>query len=291
LEEFQPEVVFVTNPTAKHLETALQAAQAGCHVLVEKPLSDQIEGLGQLAQALKEHKRFGFVAYPMRFHPHMLQVRSWLKGGTLGRPLYAHLVWAEHVPDWHPWENYAESYAVRKDLGGGAALTYSHDLDLCLWLFGQPETTVGWPNQSAPLAGDAEQGYDLLLKYGGGLTVHVHADYFTRPPIRRFELTATHGRVVFDYLAGTLVRYNGIVGERPPVAGPSPLVVEAFQVSAGFDRNDLFMDELRYFFDCLDCGTTPQPDIGAGSQAVQLALAARAQEIREFPRNPFTQSN
>jgi len=294
LAEFKPEVVIVANPTALHLETALRAARAGCHVMVEKPVSHTTAGLRDLAQTLAEQQRFGMVGYMMRFHPLMRKIKSWLEegeAGVLGRPLHAHIFWAEHVPDWHPWEDYAASYAVRQDLGGGAALTYSHDLDLCMWLFGQPVKVAGWPNHAAPLAGDAEQGFDLLLCYGSGFTAQVHADYFTRPPVRRWELTATRGRVVFDYFAGTLTRYDGVVGERPPPAGPRALVSETLRVPVGFDRNDMFVDELRYFFECLDQDVAPRPDIRDGARVVQLSLAAREARVQDWPADAFAPMN
>jgi len=146
LAEFKPEVVFVTNPTSLHLPTALLAAKAGCHVLVEKPVSDKLAGLAQLAKTLKAKKRFGMVAYMLRFHPLLRQVKSWLaegEAGPMGMPIYAQMFWAEHVPDWHPWEDYAKSYAVQKKLGGGAALTYSHDLDLCFLAAGCSTKSCG----------------------------------------------------------------------------------------------------------------------------------------------------
>jgi len=290
LGEFKPEVVIVANLTAQHLETALWAARAGCHVFLEKPASHQNAGLAELAQILRENGRHGMVGYMLRFHPLLQMVKAWLEegeGGRLGRPLYFHASWGEHVPDWHPWENYAESYSVRRDMGGGAALTYSHDLDLCLWMFGVPVAALGCASQVASLAGDAEHGFDLLLRYPAGFNAHLHADYFTRPAARHWELTATRGRVVFDYFAGTLTRYDGVVGEVPPVAGPRSPAVEILRQPVGFDRNDMFLAELRYFFDCLDRNLPPQPGIGEGARVVQLALAARATGVWNLPADPF----
>jgi predicted dehydrogenase len=290
LADFKPDVAIVSNPTALHLETALRAAHAGCHVFVEKPLSHNLAGLAELNRILEANGRKGMVAYMMRFHPLLKQVKAWLEegeGGTLGRPLYAHLLWAEHIPDWHPWEDYGKSYAVHKEQGGGAALTYSHDLDLCLWLFGTPRQVLGWPNQAAPLHGDAEQGFDLLMRFERDFTAHVHADYFTRPPVRRWELTATRGRVVFDYHAGTLTRFDGVVGEMPQRDGPRELAVETLRVPAGFERNDLFVEELRYFFDCLDRNVLPHPDIREGARVVQLSLASHEAKVRALPTDPF----
>ncbi len=277
LAEFRPEIAVVCNPTALHLSTALAAARAGCHVLVEKPVAHSVEGIAELERALAERGRFGMVAYMMRFHPLLVRLKHWLDegpDGTLGAPLYARASWGEHVPDWHPWEDYTESYAVRRELGGGPALTYSHDLDTMCWLLGEPALVATATVRTAALAGDTEHGVDWLLRFGGGAVAHLHADYFTRPPVRTWELNATRGRVEFDYLAGTLTRFGGIVGERPPATGAIAPAAEVHRVPEGFVRNDMFVAELKYFLDCVAAGRPPRPDIAEGGRVLRLALRA-----------------
>ena len=44
---------------------------------------------------------------------------------------------SSYLPDWHPYENYKESYAAKKELGGGVVLTSIHELDYLYWLFGK----------------------------------------------------------------------------------------------------------------------------------------------------------
>lgn len=277
LREFRPEVALITSPTSQHVALARAAAGAGCHVLIEKPLSDSLEGIGELEQTLKAHQRIGMVGYMLRRHPLLRQIKSWLEegeSGPLGRPLHAHVSWGEHVPDWHPWEDYRETYAVRRDLGGGPALTLSHDIDAVLWMLGRPARVRTLVNRAAPLGGNTEHGVDWLLSFAAGVTAHVHADYFTRPPVRRWELVGTKARVVFDYFAGTLTRLDGRVGERPPVTGPVQGARDVWCVPAGWDRNDMFVDELRYFLQCAEFGTPPSPSLQEGRWVVELALQA-----------------
>ena len=49
---------------------------------------------------------------------------------------------------------------------------------------------------------------------------------------------------------------------------------EVLHVPDGFDRNDLFLDELRYFFKCLDAGQPPAPGIDEAAESVRIALSA-----------------
>ena len=142
LTDFSPTVTFITNPTAFHIPIALEAARANSHLFIEKPISHNLDGLEELGRTLDVHGCRAMVGYMLRFHPFFQQVKLWLDegpSGVLGRPIFLRTTWGEHLPDWHPWEDYRRGYAANLVMGGGPALTYSHDLDLLVWWFGSPE--------------------------------------------------------------------------------------------------------------------------------------------------------
>lgn len=277
LRSFEPTVVFVTNPTAGHLPVALAAARAGCHLLIEKPLSHNLDGVDALLEALHRAGRFAMVGYMLRFHPLLRQVKAWLDEGpegTLGRPVFARVSWGEHVPDWHPWEDYRESYSVRSELGGGPALTLSHEIDLLIWLFGPAEHVVGLANHASPLETSCEHALDALVRFPGGVTANLHLDYFQSPPQRSWELVGSRGRVVFDYYGGTLTLHRAAIGARPAPGEAKTVESEPIRVPPDFDRNEMFLAELRYFFDAIDAGTAPEPGVAEAAETVRIALKA-----------------
>ena len=59
----------------------------------------------------------------MRFHPCILKMNSWVNEGKIGKVIHYRSKWGEYLPNWHPWENYKQSYAGKKEMGGGPALT------------------------------------------------------------------------------------------------------------------------------------------------------------------------
>ena len=277
LQRFEPTVVFVTGPTASHVPVARVAAAAGCQLFIEKPVSHTLEGLDEIEATLSRHGRFAMVGYMLRFHPLLRQVKGWLEegpNGTLGGPVFARVSWGEHVPDWHPWENYRTSYAVRPEMGGGSALTLSHELDLLVWMLGRSRDVVGLANRASPLEATCEHAIDILIRFTGGATANVHLDYVQRPPQRSWELVCSRGRVVFDYYAGTLTRYNGRIGEVPGPGGAIDPRPERLTVPEGFERNDLFLDEIRYFFKCLSTGQPPAPGLDEAAESVRIAIKA-----------------
>jgi predicted dehydrogenase len=281
LADFAPTVAFITNPTAHHLAVAQPAAEAGCHLFIEKPVSHTLDGLDQLQVTLAEHGRYAMVGYMLRFHPLLQQVQSWLTAGVLGRPLWVQAVWGEHVPDWHPWEDYRGSYAVQRALGGGPALTLSHELDLLVWLFGPAVDVAGMIHQDSPLETDCEHAADILLRFADNVVANVHLDFWQRPPRRQWELVATNGRVHFDYYSGTLTRWDGVIGEQPDPTGARRPGEKTYRLPVGWERNDMFLDELRYFFRCLEEEQPPHPGIAEAAESVRIGqelLAGRRME-------------
>jgi len=131
----QPDAVIIANPTALHLQVAIPAANAGCHLLLEKPISHSMEGVDLLESALKQGGGNVLVGFQFRFHPGLIQAKRWLDDGQIGRPLSFRAVYGEYLPSMHPWEDYRQSYSARQDLGGGVLLTLCHPLDYARWLW------------------------------------------------------------------------------------------------------------------------------------------------------------
>jgi predicted dehydrogenase len=284
LSGFRPDIVFVTGPTATHLQVATVAAEANCHVFVEKPLADSLDDLEALRTALARNGRLLMVGYMLRFHPLVLRLKSWLEQGTFGRPLHWRSTWAEYLPDFHPWEDYRQGYAARRDLGGGPAHTFSHDIDLALWLFGPVERAWSVAMPPTPLRIDVPAGVDLLLQHRNRAVANLHLDFYQRPPQRSYEIVGSHGRAMLDYHAGRLTRheYRGDDSVTPAgceIADPTEVV----DIPQGWDRNDLFLDEVRYFVDCIGTGRSPVPglDEGVACAVLAAALATGGQYDRE----------
>jgi predicted dehydrogenase len=100
--------VIISNPTALHLEVAIPAAQAGCHLLIEKPISHSLDGIQQLQLAAKASGTRTLVGFQFRFHPGLQRIAQLLQEGAIGKPVSARAFWGEYLPGWHPWEDYRQ---------------------------------------------------------------------------------------------------------------------------------------------------------------------------------------
>jgi predicted dehydrogenase len=248
-----PDAVFVTNPNSLHLPVALAAARAGCHLFVDKPLADRLEGLAELGELVEQKELVCLVGYQLRFHPGFRRVQELLGSGVVGRPVQARLAMGEHLPGSHRYDDPREFHDFRRDFGGGVLMSQIHEFDCAYALFGLPERVY------ARLAGldlDVEGTASVLLRYDS-LPVHVQLDYVRRPAARVHEIVGEEATIVWDYFAGTLR-----VGDD----------VTSFD---GFERNDMFLAELEHFLACLAGREERLVGVRDGEASLRIALAAR----------------
>lgn len=267
--DYHPQAVIVSNPTALHLDVAIPAAEAGCSLLLEKPVSHNLERLDELEAALLRGGGRAYVGYQFRFHPGLRQVRRLLESGVIGRPISVRAHWGEYLPGWHPWEDYRQGYSARSDLGGGAALTLSHPLDYLRWLLGDVSAVWAFASRLSGLDLDVEDVVEIGLRFCSGVTGTVHLDYCQRPPAHRLEIVGAGGTICWDNAGGAVQVFQA--GEDRWLSYPAP---------AGFERNKLFLDQMEHFLEVAAGRAEPLCTLADGVYALKLALAASCSQER-----------
>lgn len=274
LKKHKPDAVIVANPTALHLNVAIPAAEAGCHILLEKPVSDSLDRLDVLQQAAERSGSKILVGFQFRYHPTLNKARELIQAGALGQILTVHAHWGEYLPQWHPWEDYRRSYAARADLGGGVIRTLTHPLDYLRFLLGEVESLWSFNAQISPLEIDVEDVAEIGLKFTNGTIGGVHVNYVQRPPTHRLEIVGTNGTLRWDNADGVLHFHKmpaafGSYSENPPAPVP-----EQFAPPHGFERNHLFIAQAKHFIAVVSGKAQPVCNLNDGVQAMRLALAA-----------------
>jgi predicted dehydrogenase len=266
---FHPDAVIVANPTALHLDVAIPAAEAGCYLLLEKPVSHDLTRVEELRRALERHGRTALVGFQFRFHPGLQKTAALLQEGAIGGPLSVHAHWGEYLAGWHPWEDYRRGYSARADLGGGVVLTLSHPLDYLLWLFGGVRSLWAFTGRLGDLELEVEDTAEVGLQFASGMLGSVHLDYNQRPPAHWLEVVGCQGSLRWDNTSGA-VSWVTAGQEQPEVFAPPP----------GFERNQLFLSEMRHFVQVVRGETSPLCSLDDGIQALRIALAVH-QSMRE----------
>lgn len=259
----RPDAVIVANPTALHLDVAIPAAQAGCHILMEKPVSDSLERVDALRDALQHGGGTLLVGFQFRFHPGLQTAAELLRSGAIGRPVFARAHWGEYLPNWHPWEDYRQSYAARPELGGGVVRTLTHPFDYLRWLLGEAEVAGAQIGTLGDLGIAVEDTAEVSLRFASGAFGSLHLNYLQQPARHTLEIVGTHGTLRWDNADGTLHCFQAAAASW-----------EEYPVPDGFERNTLFMDELRHFIAVASGRAEPVCTLEDGLRVQQLALDA-----------------
>ena len=135
LTEPEVDIVTIATPSGAHMEPAVAAAQAGKHVVVEKPLEVTLKKCDRIIEACeKAGVKLGAI-FPSRFHDSSVKLKRAIENGRFGR-----LTVGDAFVKWFRTQAYYDSGAWRGTWaldGGGALMNQAiHSVDLLTWLMG-----------------------------------------------------------------------------------------------------------------------------------------------------------
>lgn len=243
VESFHPTAAIIATPAPLHVTLATTLAQRSVHLLIEKPLSLSMKGVGELAATAEAKGVVVAVAYVYRAHPALAAMRAAIAGGAFGRPLELVAVAGQCFPFYRP--AYHETYYARRESGGGAvqdALT--HVLDAGRWLVGPIDRVVADAAHQAIEGVDVEDTVHALARHGPVL-----ASYSLNQHQAPNELTLTviceRGAARFEYHAD---RWRSMT--TPGGAW------NQHGIDAPLERDTLFSRQAGAFLDAIE-GTSP----------------------------------
>ena len=238
-----PQVVYITNITAKHMECAIRTARAGCDIFLEKPIADSMVGVSELRKVIAEKHNIVYIGYQNRFHPCVKDVKNYLESEAIGQLISVDNEFSERLVTMHTYEDCSKTYMARKEMGGGPILNLQiHCLDYLQMLFGVPKSVFSVSGNNSDLDIDVEDFVSSLYCFrridGSRLPVYSHTDFLQYPPVHRIKIVGEKGRIEADLNQATtkLIVNGSIVSETK---------------YKDFNRNDMFIEELAEFFDCV----------------------------------------
>ena len=259
-----PDAVLVTNPTSLHIQTALSAAKQGCHIFIEKPISNTLDGIDELIDIVNKKNIVVLVGCNLRFHPCLQFIKKLLDEKRIGKVVSARVQMGQYLPDWHPWEDYRTMYSAQKLLGGGIILDAIHELDYISWLLGDVTHVFSFSDKLSDLDIDTEDVAEILLRLKSGAIAEVHLDYIQRYPSRSCEIIGDEGSIILDINKGTVKVYTAEKNKW-----------ELFEQPKGYDINQTYIDEIVHFRNCIKGKEEPLIDITDGLEVLKIVLAAK----------------
>jgi len=258
------DAVVIANRTDQHIDVALQAARAGKHMFIEKPLAASMEGVNELVSTVQQNGLVVEAGFMLHSHPNLLWIREQLAQGLLGEIWHMRAAVGQWLPDWRPGTDHRQGYGAFKALGGGVTFDLIHELDLVQWLLGPVADVTAMMRQAAELEIETEAVAQIVLQLAGGALAQVHLDYLRPGYGREMEIVGRQGVLRWDYVQGVVTLEE---------AGQVPRVVH--RVPVGFVRNQLFLDHMRYFLKRLRSPTLPASSpLEEAAAVLRVALAA-----------------
>lgn len=253
------DLAIVCNPTSQHVPSTLEFVAAGVPVLIEKPLAHRLADAERLLVAVRQEGAWAAMAYAMRYHPAYARARECLQSGRLGRVLYAKAWFETYLPDWHPWEDYRQSYAARRDLGGGVLPTLDHEIDFLNWCLGAPLAAGGKIARSGAIEIDAGDVAALSIEYGGNLLATVLLSLCRRPLSRGFEFIGSDAMLHYDFDSTRLTLQSS-----------QSSASEVLWDGSAYDFNELYLEMLSDVLSALDGGRATPISLESGVETLKV---------------------
>ena len=203
------------------------------------------------------------VGYNLRFQPAMQVMRQQVIEGTIGQVLCLLAEVGQYLPDWRPKSDYSLGVSAQGRLGGGVVLELSHELDYARWLMGEVKNVSAQTKKLSNLKLDVEDTANIQLTFISSALGNIHLNMIQRDSSRTCKLIGTEGTLIWDGISNRVSLYSA----------KTKTWHRIFE-KKNADRNEMFVNELKYFLDCVTMGSKPLITGQDGLRVLEIALAA-----------------
>lgn len=258
------DIVDLCIPTDLHREFTIKAAEAGKHIICEKPIALTVEdGQAMIAACEKAGVRL-FIAQVLRFVSQYESAHDVIASGQIGKPGVIRLTRAAYQP-----RKAADNWFTDENRSGGMILDLMiHDYDYARWIAGDVKRVFSKSvRASRP---DAPGDYALVtLRFSSGAIGHIEGGWAYPPGIFRTSMDIAGTEGLLEWSSDTADPIKTHLLEAPAQ------VVADVGLAASLEVETPFTKEIRHFYDSL---ANNQPFLVTAHDALaalQIGLAAR----------------
>jgi predicted dehydrogenase len=188
--------VFISSVNAQHHEQVIKAAQAGKHILCEKPMALSSKQAGEMVEACKQNNVLLAVNFVHRLHPQIMKAKELIKSQKIGKLVSANVSFNLDLPP-------SNNFRFNKELSGGGALRDlgSHMLDL-LRFFGGEIVEINGYMDNIIYKYDVEDFASALVKFENGSYGNFKVSYNTKKAFNRVEILGHTGAISIENFIG-----------------------------------------------------------------------------------------
>lgn len=258
----EPELAVIATPAQLHIPMARQLAEAGVHLLIEKPLSTSLAGIEPLIETAVKRGIKVSIAYVYRSHPVLTAMRKEILSGRFGKPVQLITVSGQHFPTYRP--AYRTIYYTKRETGGGAiqdALT--HLINAGEWLLGPIDRLVADAAHQVLEGVEVEDTVHLLARHGSVLA-NYGMNQYQAPNETSITVVCERGTAQFQAHENAW-RWMTEPGQAWTVEKFPPM-----------ERDTMFVAQANQFLDVVEGNAEPLCTLDEGLQTLKVNLAALA---------------
>lgn len=301
VEKEKLDAVIVCTSHPHHVEPTVEAARAGAHVLVEKPLASTLEDCDVMIRECREHGRLLGTVSQRRWYAPVKRVKDAITDGKIGMPILGMV----HMLGWRD-RAYYESDQWRgtwRSEGGGVLVNQApHQLDILQWYMGPVREVSGfWANLNHPYI-EVEDTAVAVLQFESGALGNIIVSNSQNPALfGRVWVHGANGATVGVQTDGGAMFIAGMTGiTEPPVndrwtvPGEEDLLAAWQREDAEFFNSISATDyyhrlQIEDFLDAIAQGGTPAVTGEDGRKSVEIFTAIyRSQRDRSPVRFPLS---
>lgn len=187
------DIIFITNPTEKHLETLRLFHDKGKHFFIEKPVVS-VNQINEAKEFQLHNNAVYYIACPLRYNAVIQYIKEHI---SVDDVISVRSISSSYLPEWRPGQDYRKTYSAHKDMGGGVSIDLIHEWDYLTYLFGWPEKVQRFIGKKSPLEIDSDDYAIYIAEYMDKI-IELHLDYFGRKTIREIQLFTKADTIVGD---------------------------------------------------------------------------------------------
>lgn len=259
--------VHVCVPTFLHADIVKKVANAGKHILCEKPIALSLKEADEMIEAVKVNKVKSMVGHVLRFWPEYVKAKELVDSGKLGKPIYAFCERLAVPPDW-----FEGNWGLNEEKSGGVPIDFViHDLDYLNWIFGKPSIVKAQGVYNPGLGGMVHIASTVKFLNGGTGVVEGGWGFIGDFPFTMvLRILCEKGVVDWIFRAGKNIE------ERAQQADIMVYEPDGKTYKLEVESTDAYFLECKYFIDCIHNNKPiKKATFYDGRAALELALASR----------------
>ena len=200
---WNPSAAIIASPANLHVKQALNLVRNNIPTLIEKPIGTGDETIDELNELEQLSKRVPvYLAYILRQDPGADLVKEFISEGMVGKIISARFSCGSWLPDWRSPIDYRQCVSARSELGGGATLELSHEIDMALYLLGDINIIHAEHIHISNLDIDTDDQCVILGRTKALTLVTIEVDFCTGTTERSVKIRGTEASIDWDLVRG-----------------------------------------------------------------------------------------